>query len=194
MIISESNINDMKYEVEQSIEEFGLLKTLNRYKFPIKLADIMFQKTTPFTNDDCNDILFYYLFKKKLLPKTYNDKEVSIAIEDDSMTGAWHFNIRFKKTKESMAGYATMFWDSSDILPINVDLYSNEIRNYDRDQELYYPSEINFEFYKISVLLDWFNSNYYDTIIDTCTDWLEECRLEMLRIGYQKMIQTILTN
>ena len=35
MIISESNINDMKYEVEQSIEEFGLIETLNRYKFHI---------------------------------------------------------------------------------------------------------------------------------------------------------------
>jgi hypothetical protein len=28
MVISESNINDMKYEVEQSIEEFGLIETL----------------------------------------------------------------------------------------------------------------------------------------------------------------------
>ena len=179
MIISESNINDMKYEVEQSIKEFGLLKTLSRYKFPIKLADIMFQKTTPFTNEECNEILSYYLFEKKVLPNTYQDKNVFIGVENDSMTGAWYFTVKFKKTKELMSGYGTMFWDGSDVLPINVDIYSNEIRNYDSDVELYYPSEINFEFYKISVLLDWFNSNYYDTIIDTCTDWLQECRLEM---------------
>jgi hypothetical protein len=179
MVISESNINDMKYEVEQSIEEFGLIETLKRYKFPFKLANIMFQLTRPFSDEECNEILRYYVFEKKVLPKTYKDKEVSIAIEDDSMTGAWHFNIQFKKTKESMGGYATMFWDGSDILPINVDIYSNEIRNYDTDVELYYPTEIGLDFYKISELLDWFNTNYYDIIIDTCTDWLEECRMEM---------------
>ena len=179
MIISESNINDMKYEIEQSIEEFGLTDTLKRYKFPIKLADIMFQKTTPFTNEECNEILSYYLFKKEVLPNTYQDKDVFIGIEIDSMIGAWHFSVEFKKTKEAMGGYGTMFWDGSDVLPINVDIYSNEIRNYDSDVELFYPVEINFEFYKISELLDWFNSNYYDSIIDTCTDWLEECRLEM---------------
>ena len=179
MIISESNINDMKYEIEQSIEEFGLTDTLKRYKFPIKLADIMFQKTTPFTNEECNEILSYYLFKKEVLPNTYQDKDVFIGVENDSMTGAWHFSIEFKKTKEAMGGYGTMFWDGSDVLPINVDIYSNEIRNYDSDVELFYPVEINFEFYKISELLDWFNSNYYDSIIDTCTDWLEECRMGM---------------
>jgi hypothetical protein len=169
----------MKYEIEQSIEEFGLTDTLKRYKFPIKLADIMFQKTTPFTNEECNEILSYYLFKKEVLPNTYQDKDVFIGIEIDSMIGAWHFSVEFKKTKEAMGGYGTMFWDGSDVLPINVDIYSNEIRNYDSDVELFYPVEINFEFYKISELLDWFNSNYYDSIIDTCTDWLEECRLEM---------------
>jgi hypothetical protein len=179
MIISESNINDMKYEVDQSIDEIGLIDTLKRYKFPIKLADIMFQKTTPFTNEECNEILSYYLFKKEVLPNTYQDKDVFIGIEIDNMTGAWHFTIEFKKTKEAMGGYGTMFWDGSDLLPIGVDIYSNEIRNYDSDVELFYPVEINFEFYKISELLDWFNSNYYDSIIDTCTDWLEECRLEM---------------
>ena len=179
MIISESNINDMKYEVEQSIGEFGLIETLKRYKFPSKLADIMFQRATPFTNEECNEILSYYLFEKEVLPNTYQDKDVFISVENDSMTGAWHFTVEFKKTKEAMGGYGTMFWDGSDVLPINVDIYSNEIRNYDSDVELYYPVEINFEFYKISELLGWFNSNYYDSIIDTCTDWLEECRMDM---------------
>jgi len=179
MVISESNINDMKYEVEQSIEEFGLIETLKRYKFPFKLANIMFQLTRPFTNEECNEILSYYIFEKEVLPNTYQDKDVFIRVENDSMTGAWHFTIEFKKTKEAMGGYGTMFWDGSDLLPINVDIYSNEIRNYDTDVELYYPTEINFEFHKISELLDWFNTNYYDTIIDTCTDWLQECQLEM---------------
>ena len=78
-----------------------------------------------------------------------------------------------------MSGYGTMFWDGSDVLPIDVTVYSNEIRNYDTDTELNYHVDINFEFHKISELLDWFNSNYYDIIIDTCTDWLDECRLEM---------------
>jgi hypothetical protein len=179
MIISESNINDMKYEIEQSIEEFGLIETLKRYKFPFKLANIMFQLTRPFTNEECNEILSYYLFEKEVLPNIYQDKDVFIGVEKDSMVGAWHFSIEFKKTKEAMGGYGTMFWDGSDVLPINVDIYSNKIRNYDSDVELFYPVDINFEFYKISELLDWFNSNYYDSIIDTCTDWLEECRLEM---------------
>jgi len=179
MIISESNIDDMKYEVEQSIEEFGLIKTLKRYRFPFKLANIMFQLTRPFTNEECNEILSYYLFKKEVLPNTYQDKDVFIGVEKDSMTGAWYFTVKFKKTKELISGYGTMFWDGSDVLPINVDIYSNEIRNYDSDVELFYYVEINFEFYKISELLDWFNTNYYDIIIDTCTDWLEECRSEM---------------
>ena len=148
MIISESNINDMKYEIEQSIEEFGLTDTLKRYKFPIKLADIMFQKTTPFTNEECNEILSYYLFKKEVLPNTYQDKNVFIGVENDSMTGAWYFTVKFKKTKELMSGYGTMFWDGSDVLPINVDIYSNEIRDYDSDVELFYTVEINFEFIK----------------------------------------------
>lgn len=179
MIITESNIDNMKRDIEQSIDEFGIVQTLRRYKFPLKLADIMFQRTTPFTNQECYEILSYYIFTKKLLPKKYEDKYVTIAIEDDSMTGAWHFYIVFKKTKEEMGGYATMFWDGSDLLPINVDVYGNQIRNYDTDVELYRPTEINFEFYKISELLDWFNTNYYDIVIDTCTDWLEECRSEM---------------
>ena len=179
MIISESNINDMKYDVEQSIDEFGLIETLKRYKFPFKLANIMFQLTRPFTNEECNEILSYYLFEKGVLPKTYRDKDVSIAIEDDSMTGAWRFEIRFKKTKEAMSGYGTMFWDGSDQLPINVDIYANEIRNYDSDVELFYGLDIKFPFHKISELIEWFNDYYYDTIIDTCTDWLEECRMDM---------------
>ncbi len=67
MVITESNINDMKYEVEQSIEKFGLIKTLKRYKFPFKLANIMFQLTRPFNNEECNEILEYYLFQNKVL-------------------------------------------------------------------------------------------------------------------------------
>jgi hypothetical protein len=179
MIISESNIDNIKHEVDQSVEEFGLIETLKRYKFPIKLADIMFQKTTPFTNEECNDILSYYIFKKKVLPRTFSNKGVDVKLDIDSMVGSWTFEITFKKSKESMGGYATMFWDGSDILPINLIFYNNWNRNYENDPQLYYPVEINFEFYKISELLDWFNSNYYDSIIDTCTDWLEECRLEM---------------
>jgi len=65
MIITESNIDDMKYEVEQSIEKVGLVKTLKRYKFPIKLANIMFQLTRPFTSEECNQIISYYLLKLK---------------------------------------------------------------------------------------------------------------------------------
>jgi hypothetical protein len=179
MIISESNIDDMKYEVEQSIEEFGLIETLNRYKFPIKLANIMFQLTRPFTNEECNEILSYYIFEKKVLPKTYEDNNVIVEVYRDNMAGSWRFFIEFKKTKESMAGYGTMFWDGGDTLPINVDIYGNEIRNYDTDVELFYDLDIKFPFRKISELFEWFNSYYYDTIIDTCTDWLEECRLEM---------------
>jgi hypothetical protein len=179
MIITESNINDMKYEVRQSIDEVGLIETLRRYKFPRKLADIMFELDRPFTNEECNEILSYYIFEKKVLPKTYRDKDVNIEVWVDDMVGSWTFEINFKKTKEGMHGYATMFWDGSDILPINLSFYSNWNRNYENDPQLYYPVEINFEFYKISELLDWFNSNYYDSIIDTCTDWLEECRLEM---------------
>ena len=179
MIISESNINDMKYEVEQSIEEFGLIETLNRYKFPIKLANIMFQLTRPFTNEECNEILSYYIFEKKVLSKTYEDKNVSVEVYRDNMVGSWRFFVEFKKTKEAMAGYGTMFWDGSDTLPINVDIYGNEIRNYDTDVELFYDVDIKFPFRKISELFEWFNSYYYDTIIYNCTDWLEECRLEM---------------
>ena len=179
MIITESNIDDMKYEVEQSIEKVGLVKTLKRYKFPIKLANIMFQLTRPFTSEECNQILYYYLVEKKVLSKTYEDKDVDVEISTDNLEGSWRFIIEFKKTKEAMSGYGTMFWGDEDILPIDVTVYSNEIRNYDTDTELNYHVNINFEFHKISELLDWFNSNYYDIIIDTCTDWLEECRLEM---------------
>ncbi len=178
MVITESNINDMKYEIDQSIEKFGLLKTLSRYKFPIKLADIMFKKTTPFTNKECNEILSYYIFKKKVLSRTYEDKDVDVEIYDDH-DGIWCFAINFKKTKEFMGGYGTMFWDGEGILPIDVTGYSNEIRNYETDTQLNYRIDINFEFHKISELLDWFNSNYYDIIIDTCADWLDGCRSEM---------------
>jgi hypothetical protein len=177
MIITESNIDDMKYEVEQSIEKVGLVKTLKRYKFPIKLANIMFQLTRPFTYEECNQIISYYLFETKVLSNTYQDKDVDVEISRND--GTWRFIIEFKKTKEAIAGYGTMFWGGEDILPIDVTVYSNEIRNYDSDTELNYHVDINFEFHKISELLDWFNSNYYDIIIDTCTDWLEECRLEM---------------
>ena len=179
MIISESNINDMKYEVRQSIDEVGLIETLRRYKFPRKLADIMFELDRPFTNEECNEILTYYIFEKKVLPKTYRDKNVNIKLWVDDMVGSWTFEINFKKTKEGMHGYATMFWDGSDQLPINVDIYANEIRNYDSDVELFYGLDIKFPFHKISELIEWFNDYYYDTIIDTCTDWLEECRMDM---------------
>jgi hypothetical protein len=185
MIISESNINDMKYEVKQSIEEFGLIRTLKRYKFPFKLADLMFQFERPFTNEECGDILTYYIFTKKVLPKTYEDKDFFINISHDKMVGSWRFEMEFKKTKEVMGGYATMYWDDINELPIDVDVYSNEIRNYDADKELQYGLKINDEFHKISELLNWFNTNYYDTIIDTCTDWLEECRSEMFEWLYE---------
>ncbi len=42
-----------------------------------------------------------------------------------------------------MAGYGTMFWGGEDILPIDVTVYSNEIRNYDTDTELNYYIDIN---------------------------------------------------
>ena len=177
MIITESNIDNMKYEVEQSIEKVGLVKTLKRYKFPIKLANIMFQLTRPFTYEECNQIISYYLFETKVLSNTYQDKDVDVEISHND--GTWRFIIEFKKTKEAMAGYGTMFWGGEDILPIDVTVYSNEIRNYDSDTELNYHVDIKFPFHKISELLEWFNSYYYDTIIDTCTDWLDECRLEM---------------
>jgi hypothetical protein len=154
MIISESNIDDMKYEVEQSIKELGLIKTLKRYRFPFKLANIMFQLKRPFTNEECNQILYYYLFEKKVLSKTYEDKDVDVEISIDGMDGAWRFVIEFKKTKEAMSGYGTMFWDGSDVLPIDVTVYSNEIRNYDTDTELNYHLDIKFPFHKISELLE----------------------------------------
>ena len=156
MIITESNIDDMKYEVEQSIEKVGLVKTLKRYKFPIKLANIMFQLTRPFTYEECNQIISYYLFETKVLSNTYQDKDVDVEISRND--GTWRFIIEFKKTKEAMAGYGTMFWGGEDILPIDVTVYSNEIRNYDTDTELNYYIDIKFPFYKISELLEWFNS------------------------------------
>ena len=190
-LLSENSFERTKEMISKSVDKVGVYDTIKKFGLTINAANklikpdfissdddqLSLNKIKSFTPQQCNDILSYYIFDKKELSKTYEDKDVDVEIYHNDWI--WRFTVDFKKTKESMVGYATMFWDGNNILPVDVDFYRNDKEEYEEDVETYDFMVIDEKFKTIEQLVNFYNTNYFPAIIHYAKKALNSARDEM---------------
>jgi hypothetical protein len=190
-LLSENSFERTKEMISKSVDKVGVYDTIKKFGLTINAANklikpdfissdddqLSLNKIKSFTPQQCNDILSYYIFDKKELSKTYEDKDVDVEISQNDWI--WRFTVDFKKTKESMVGYATMFWDGNNILPVDIDFYRNDKEEYEEDVETYDFMVIDEKFKTIEQLVNFYNTNYFPAIIHYAKKALNSARDEM---------------
>ena len=190
-LLSENSFERTKEMISKSVDKVGVYDTIKKFGLTINAANklikpdfissdddqLSLNKIKSFTPQQCNDILSYYIFDKKELSKTYEDKDVDVEISQKDVI--WNFTVDFKKTKESMVGYATMFWDGNNILPVDIDFYRNDKEEYEEDVETYDFMVIDEKFKTIEQLVNFYNTNYFPAIIHYAKKALNSARDEM---------------
>ena len=190
-LLSENSFERTKEMISKSVDKVGVYDTIKKFGLTINAANklikpdfmssdddqLSLNKIKSFTPQQCNDILSYYIFDKKELSKTYEDKDVDVEISHND--GIWRFTVDFKKTKESMVGYATMFWDGNNILPVDIDFYRNDKEEYEEDVETNDFMVIDEKFKTIEQLVNFYNTNYFPAIIHYAKKALNSARDEM---------------
>ena len=190
-LLSENSFERTKEMISKSVDKVGVYDTIKKFGLTINAANklikpdfissdddqLSLNKIKSFTPQQCNDILSYYIFDKKELSKTYEDKDVDVEISHND--GIWRFTVDFKKTKESMVGYATMFWDGNNILPVDIDFYRNDKEEYEEDVETNDFMVIDEKFKTIEQLVNFYNTNYFPAIIHYAKKVLSSARDEM---------------
>ena len=190
-LLSENSFERTKEMISKSVDKVGVYDTIKKFGLTINAANklikpdfissdddqLSLNKIKSFTPQQCNDILSYYIFDKKELSKTYEDKDVDVEISQKDVI--WNFTVDFKKTKESMVGYATMFWDGNNILPVDIDFYRNDKEEYEEDVETNDFMVIDEKFKTIEQLVNFYNTNYFPAIIHYAKKALNSARDEM---------------
>lgn len=190
-LLSENSFERTKEMISKSVDKVGVYDTIKKFGLTINAANklikpdfissdddqLSLNKIKSFTPQQCNDILSYYIFDKKELSKTYEDKDVDVEISQKEEI--WCFTVDFKKTKESMVGYATMFWDGNNILPVDIDFYRNDKEEYEEDVETNDFMVIDEKFKTIEQLVNFYNTNYFPAIIHYAKKALNSARDEM---------------
>ena len=190
-LLSENSFERTKEMISKSVDKVGVYDTIKKFGLTINAANklikpdfissdddqLSLNKIKSFTPQQCNDILSYYIFDKKELSKTYEDKDVDVEISQNDWI--WRFTVDFKKTKESMVGYATMFWDGNNILPVDIDFYRNDKEEYEEDVETNDFMVIDEKFKTIEQLVNFYNTNYFPAIIHYAKKALNSARDEM---------------
>ena len=167
VIISENSLNRTKEMVAKSVDGIGITPTIKKFGLPIKIADKLITPNggKSFTILQCREILEYYIFYKKELPSYYKDDEVEIHLSYDNFSGTWNFTIYFgENEREAMWGYATMFWDDINELPVSIDFYRNIVEEYENDFEFNDFMVIDEKFKTINELVDYFKKNYFSVV------------------------------
>lgn len=167
VIISENSLNRTKEMVAKSVDGIGITPTIKKFGLPIKIADKLITPNggKSFTILQCREILEYYIFYKKELPSYYKDDEVEIHLSYDNYSGTWNFTIYFgENEREAMTGYATMFWDDINELPVSIDFYRNIVEEYENDFEFNDFMVIDEKFKTINELVDYFKKNYFSVV------------------------------
>jgi hypothetical protein len=193
-LLSENSFERTKEMISKSVDKVGVYDTIKKFGLTINAANklikpefissdddqLSLNKIKSFTPHQCNDILSYYIFDKKELDSYYKDGEVEINITIDRQSSTWDFTIYFGKNKtEALVGYATMFWDGNNILPVDIDFYINDIEEYEGDVESNDFMVIDQKFKTIEQLIDFYNTNYFPAIIHYAKKALNSVRDEM---------------
>ena len=180
--------------ISKSVDKVGVYDTIKKFGLTINAANklikpdfissdddqLSLNKIKSFTPQQCNDILSYYIFDKKELTNNYKDGDVEINIEIDRQSATWDLTIYFGKNKtEALIGYATMFWDGNNILPVDIDFYRNDIEEYEEDVESNDFMVIDEKFKTIEQLVNFYNTNYFPAIIHYAKKVLSSARDEM---------------
>jgi hypothetical protein len=98
------------------------------------------------------------------------------------IVGPPHGSLQFilvKMKTEALIGYATMFWDGNNILPVDIDFYRNDIEEYEDDVESNDFMVIDEKFKTIEQLVNFYNTNYFPAIIHYAKKALNSARDEM---------------
>jgi hypothetical protein len=156
VIVENENINKIKKIIQKSIDNVGSVETIENFGLSYKMANETINPENEFFSPyQCRKILEYYIFIKKELPSYYKDDEVEILIYvDDDYT--WGFTINFGENKtEKMSGYATMFWDNENEIPMEIEIYGSVYQD---------NIKIDVNFKTILELIDYYKQNYFSTI------------------------------
>ena len=193
-LLSENSFERTKEMISKSVDKVGVYDTIKKFGLTINAANklikpdfissdddqLSLNKIKSFTPQQCNDILSYYIFDKKELTNNYKDGDVEINIEIDRQSATWDLTIYFGKNKtEALIGYATMFWDGNNILPVDIDFYRNDIEEYEEDVESNDFMVIDEKFKTIEQLVNFYNTNYFPAIIHYAKKVLSSARDEM---------------
>jgi hypothetical protein len=83
-IITESKYEKIKNNIKKSVDEFGLVETLSRYKLPIESLDYLLEKEDGdyFSAKQLSHILVYYSLLIESLPNIFNIDSYEIFLED----------------------------------------------------------------------------------------------------------------
>ena len=167
VIVENENINKIKKIIQKSVDNVGSVETIENFGLTYKMANETINPENEFFSPyQCRKILEYYIFIKKELPSYYKDDEVEILIYlDNNYTASWNFTINFGENKtEKISGYATMFWDDENEIPVDIYYYENKEYKYEEDIEYQDYINIDVNFKTILELIDYYKQNYFSTI------------------------------
>lgn len=112
------------------------------------------------------DLLFRHT---NLLKTESKSSEGQIEISYESFGGTVEYGYR---TKEYVLhGFATPYWNGECDLPIDNTNYYDRRRDEDEDDDWSTSIDIPFEFYNISELIDWFNYEYHQLLLEILKQW-----------------------
>ena len=112
------------------------------------------------------DLLFRYT---NLLKTKSESSEGQIEISYERFGGTVEYGYR---TKEYVLhGFATPYWNGECDLPIDNTNYYDRRRDEDEDDDWSTSVNIPFEFYNISELIDWFNYEYHQLLLEILKQW-----------------------
>jgi hypothetical protein len=186
IIITESQLNNILktqniirnlFEKGYTVDDIGKYTSLNKGLIYDAIKDYDYEI-------DCDSAyhILIDLFNLSQLSSKYNDGVRHISLDLDNMSGTLYFEYRNEKCL--LTGMATPYWDNDCILPI--DGLSCEFFNSENQSTNYFDSEVSYKtfsipthFNSISEFIDWFNNNYFITLIPL---------FEKLIIFYEKKI------
>jgi len=158
-LINENQYGNLKKRLQKSIDDHGLIETLERYKLPLNIFDKIFEGDYEYDCDIMNDLTLYF-FEKGLLKKEHNFDGMRYVITLDRDFGGviqFHFNDRYSEV--SLIGYATPYFDADCNLPIDYDYYITP----QEEMEVSGTSSHNLKLEPkktLSELLRWLNETY----------------------------------
>jgi len=159
-LINENQYGNLKNRLQKSINDYGLITTIERYKLPFEVFDKILDGGNNYDCDTMADLVVYFLKMDMVKKRHYiNGGRFEINLWRESGSGILAFNFKDNMNDDALIGYATPYYDSECSLPIDYE-------NFVTEEEEFYVSGENSSLIKlspkkgVSELLNWINNDY----------------------------------